>query len=106
MATLEYLTTGESRMVRKLIDSILASGLSVSVYDGEETTLCRSRDKPAILAAMATTESDTLTLWHDDGSRAGWFLLVYGNDSDGSEIIADHSVSDLMESIWESLGIS
>lgn len=106
MATLEYLTTGESRMVRKLINKILARGLSVSVYDGEETTLKRSRDRRAILAAMATTESDTLTLWYDDGSRAGWLILVYGNDSDGSEIIADHSESELMESIWESLDIS
>lgn len=92
MATLAYITNGEARIVRKLIKAILARNLDVSVFDGEETTLERSVNMAAILAAMATTDSDTLTIRDESGKRVAWFMLVYGNEPDGSELIADYSV--------------
>ena len=105
MATLEYLTAGEARIVRKLVGLILARGLTVSVYDGEETTLARSKDKRAILAAIGTTGSDTLTARNDSGARVASFMLVYGNAEDGSELIADHSAGDIALDIYDSLGL-
>lgn len=105
MATLEYLTTGEARIARKLVGEMLARGLTVSVYDGEETTLARSKDRRAILAAMGTTGSDTLTARNESGERVASFMLIYGNADDGSEIVADHSAGDIALDIYASLGI-
>jgi hypothetical protein len=105
MATLEYLTAGEAKIARRLVKSILARGLTVSVYDGEETTLARSKDRAAILAAMGTTGCDTLTARNDSGARVASFMLVYGNAEDGSELIADHSAGDTALDIYDSLGL-
>ena len=105
MATLEYLTAGEAKIARKLVSAILARGLTVSVYDGGETTLARSKDKSAILAAMGTTGSDTLTARNESGERVASFLLIYGNAEDGSELIADYSDNDIAEGIYNALGI-
>jgi len=105
MATLEYLTAGEARIVRKLVKAILARGLTVSVYDGEETTLARSKDRTVILTAVGTTGSDTLTARNDSGARVASFMLVYGNAEDGSELIADHSAGDIALDIYDSLGL-
>ena len=105
MATLEYLTAGEAKIARKLVGAILARGLTVSVYDGGETTLARSKDRRAILAAMGTTESDALTARNESGERVASFMLIYGNAEDGSELIADHSAGDIALDIYDSLGI-
>ena len=105
MATLEYLTAGEAKIARKLVSAILARGLTVSVYDGGETTLARSKDRRAILAAMGTTGSDTLTARNKSGERVASFMLVYGNAEDGSELIADHSANDIAEGIYNALGL-
>ena len=105
MVTLEYLTAGEARIARKLVKALLARGLTVSVYDGEETTLARSNDRTTILAAMGTTGSDTLTARNVSGARVASFMLVYGNAEDGSELIADHSAGDIALDIYDSLGL-
>jgi len=105
MVTLEYLTVGESKIARKLVNAILARGLTISVYDGGETTLARSKDKRAILAAMGTTGCDTLTARNDSGARVASFMLVYGNAEDGSELIADHSAGDIALDIYDLLGL-
>jgi hypothetical protein len=105
MATLEYLTAGEAKIARRLVDAILARGLTVGVYDGGETTLARSKDRRAILAAMGTTGSDTLTARNEGGERVASFMLVYGNAEDGSEIVADHSAGDTALNIYDSLGL-
>lgn len=105
MTVLKYLTAGEAKIARKLVNAILARGLSVSVYDGGETTLTRSTDKRAILAAMGTTGYDTLTARNESGERVASFMLIYGNADDGSEVIADHSDNETANQIWESLNI-
>ena len=105
MATLEYLTAGEAKIARKLVDAILARGLTISVYDGGETTLARSKDKRAILAAMGTTGSDTLTARNESDERVAWFLLIYGNADDGSEIVADCSDNQTTADMCYPLGI-
>ena len=105
MATLEYLTTGEAKIARRLISEIMAEGYSVSVYDGEETTLKRSRKFSQILAAMGTTGSDVILARDKAGECVARFLLVYGNAEDGSELISDHSDNDIAEEIYSALGL-
>jgi len=88
----QYATAGEGRAARKLIRAALAQGYAVSVNDGEETTVRRSKREREIIDALCTTGEDYVILHlPDSGERAGSFYLVYGNDDDGSELIADHT---------------
>jgi hypothetical protein len=79
----------ELEIVGRLVDIALEKNYSISVYDGEEYCLKRERDKPVILAALCSTEMDTLVLRDvDHGQRIGSIMLIWGNDL---EVIADHS---------------
>lgn len=84
-----YASNGEAVQARKIVRLALAAGLSVSVHDGEEWTVNKSTDHMAILAALATTESDTLR-FRLNGKKVGVMLLVWGNAADGSELVADY----------------
>jgi hypothetical protein len=88
----KYATAGEARVARKLIRAALAEGWSISVNDGYETTVRRSTREREILDAMCSTGEDIITLHLPvGGERAGSFVLIYGNDETGEELIADHT---------------
>lgn len=97
---MEYATAGERAVARKLVRNLISRGLSVSVFDGEEMTVKRSRKEGEVLEALATTEADQLIVRNDDWEKVGWFLLVWGNEEDGSCLIADHSDNQLCEAVW------
>jgi hypothetical protein len=97
---MQYATDGERWYARKLVRNLLSRGLSVSVNDGEEWTVVRSRKEGEVLEALATTDMDELIASDDAGTRLGWFQLIWGNDEDGSELIADHTSNALCETIW------
>ena len=92
---MEYASDGERCYARKLVRNLLSRGLSVSVFDGGEWTVVRSRKEGEILEALATTDMDELIASDDAGARKGWFQLIWGNDPDGSELIADCTNNDL-----------
>ena len=96
----KYATTGEARAARKLVKAALARELSVSVNDGEETTVRRSRKYSEIVDALCTTGEDYLSMYAPTGDRVGVFQLIYGNDDDGSELIADHTDNHICESLY------
>lgn len=100
MKAMEYATDGERWYARKLVRNLLSRGLSVSVNDGEEWTVNRSRKESEILEALATTDTDELIASDDAGARKGWFLLVWGNDPEGDELIADYTANELCEAVW------
>ena len=96
MSLTEYATPSEARVARKLVREALARGYAVSVKDSiegdGEWVLRRSTSFRTICDALASTGSDILRLRHP--SRPDWyvtFALIWGNASDGSELIADHS---------------
>lgn len=95
MKAMEYASHGEQAHARALVRWLLNRNLSVSVFDGEEWTLVRSSNLSDILLALATTEMDELIASDKSGRRLGWFQLIWGNASDGSELIADCSANDL-----------
>lgn len=102
MSLSKYAATGEARIARKLIKAALAAGYCVSVNDGEEWTVKLSTDAKAILDALCTTEADTIVLRHaDTKERAGSFWLIYGNDADGSELIADHTDNEDCQRLYD-----
>lgn len=77
----------ERRIAERLVDDILKAGHTISVYDGEETTLSKSSDRAAILGAMGTTCFDWLNVFDGD-RRVGGIMLVWGN---GADVISDYS---------------
>lgn len=88
----QYATAGEARAARKLIRAALAEGWTISVNDGEETTVSRSSREREILDAMCTTGEDILTIHLPArGKTGGCFYLVYGNAENGEELIADYT---------------
>ena len=96
---MEYAKPGERTVARKLIRTLLGKGLSLSVNDGEETTLRKARKESEILMALATTELDKIYAYRDD-ECVGAFLLVWGNEESGECLIADHTDNKLCETVW------
>ena len=87
----DYTTAGERGTATRLVRAAFAAGYSVSVYDGEEYTVKRSRKLKDVLDALASTEEDWLVVRDATGERLGSFRLIWGNDPTGEELIADHT---------------
>ena len=92
---MEYATAGERTVARKLVRTLLDKGLSISVNDGEEWTVKSSRKESEILNALCTTGEDIIRIRNDDGEIMGQFLLIWDNDDNGEELIADHTDNDI-----------
>lgn len=87
----EYTTSGERGVATRLVRAAIHAGYTVSVYDGEEYTVKRSRRERQILDALASTEEDWLVIRNSGGERLGFLRLIWGNDETGEELIADHT---------------
>jgi hypothetical protein len=81
----------ERQVARRAIAALLAAGHEVSVHDGEEFALRRSRDPKAILGAMFSTDEDELISHGAKGVGPGWVKFVYGND--GWDVISDYTTN-------------
>ena len=92
-----YATMGEAAVARRLVKAMLARELSVSVNDGEEWTVKKSRTYRTIVDALCTTGLDYLRIYAPTGDYLGTFMLVWGNADDGSELISDYSANDFCE---------
>lgn len=91
-----YASVVEQRIARRLVRSILHAGHTISVNDGEAFIVRRSRDRNAILAALCTTDSDTLVVRRADGERIGFAMLIWGN---GADLLSDHTDTEEMRRI-------
>lgn len=100
---MEYATDGERAYARAIVRDVLSRGLSLSVFDGEEWTVSRSTNAQEILEALATTDMDELIVSDASGARLGWLQLIWGNDPDGSELIADCTNNELCTSICDNV---
>lgn len=91
----------EAPAVRRLIDNALAQDWSVSVNDGEEWTVKKSRDRDEILAALCSTEMDTLRFRNPEGESMGVMVLVYQRgDSPADEVVNDYTDNEAMEYLY------
>lgn len=101
----------ELAIVTAAIDSILAANTSrrttyrISVYDGEEYALKYNADKATILAAMFSTDHDTLHVTRFDNAeagvsecRCGWVTFIYGN---GCDVIHDYSDNEYSDRLFK-----
>lgn len=92
----------ERKMVSALVRHALAEGLLISIDDGgDELALTKSSSYEAVFDAAGATDTDILILHRADGSRLGWFQLIYGND--GYDVIADYGVNEDTDRIWNTV---
>ena len=87
----EHMTREEFRIISGIVRRAISKGYTVSVYDGGEFTVKRSRDPAEIIGALATTEQDALVLRDADGRKVGTISLVYNGDD---TVVADHTDND------------
>lgn len=96
MSLEKYATHGEALIARKLVTELVNRGHAVSIWNGgDEPEIEDSTDIEALLAELAATGEDEITA---DGI---WFYLVFGNESDGSELISDYYANEECNAIFE-----
>jgi len=83
----------ERMVAEKLVTDALKTEYAITIRDGEEFTLRRSKEKNAILEAMCTTDEDYL-YFSLDGQNIGWVRLIWGNEED---VISDYTTDPRIE---------
>jgi hypothetical protein len=82
----------DQMVARACITDLLRAGFEISVFDGEEITVARSRRARKVLAAMATTDEDYLFVFRPgEAARSGWVRFIYGNGP--GEVINDYTTN-------------
>ena len=82
----------ELAIVRKLVTDVIAAGHSITVYDGEDRPVKRSKDVDLILEHAFSVDECWLNIRAlGDSGVLGTVLLVYGNT--GWDVISDYHVS-------------
>lgn len=76
----------ERQIAECIVNTVLAAGHCLTVYDGGEDVVSRSQDFAAIMASLGSTESDVLRAYDLGGKRLGWVSLIWGN---GCDLISD-----------------
>jgi hypothetical protein len=89
----------ENGIANKIIDDALASGYTVSVYDGEEWPVKRSSNKDEIISALNSTGIDQLKFRDSSGEYVGVCALIWGEC--GYDLVNDYTVSDAMEKLMK-----
>ncbi len=93
----------EKKIARRLIREALKAGLFISVHNGEELVIKRSRSVTAILDVMFSVDEEKLFFYSSLTSlRIGIVFLVYGND--GWDVINDYSVNATLDPIMAEVG--
>lgn len=102
MANFQFCPTHDAKAATALVDAALAANMLISVNDGEEWTVKQSRDRAEILAAMNSTDADTLRFRTGDGDRVGDAWLIWGNGP--GETVADHTDCEPMRALLAKAG--
>ena len=97
---------GEARAASLLIRAALAAGygLSISAGDGGPARLSPQSRNAALTAfrdCLGACEDQRVQVWRAEGERLGTFLLIWGNDPDGSELLADYSDNPICSALYD-----
>lgn len=76
----------ENKIARTLVQEMLGRGYSVSVWEGEDWAIVKSRQINKILEATNSTGEDWVHAIDDAGKSVGAVLLIWGN---GEDLISD-----------------
>lgn len=83
----------EARIITKIIDSALAQGYLLCIYDGEERSDFITSDRGMIESEIAATDQTTLCFYRAPEDFIGAVLLIHGN---GADVISDyHDIEEL-----------
>lgn len=81
----------ERAIVRKLCELVIAKGCTVSINDGEDWPVKRSRDMAEIMHNICACDEETIKIRDKNDMAVGSVWLVYGND--GWDVISDYHTS-------------
>ena len=98
------MTEAERKAATILVQICLDKGYYISVSDGEEWVVRRSKAFDEIIDALGSTDNDVLCLYDSDlhiegHANKGWFQMIYGNRPD--ELVSDYLANDVCEEIWQ-----
>ena len=98
------MTEAEKKAAALLVQICLNKGYYISVSDGEEWVVRRSKAFDEIIDALGSTDNDVLCLYDSDlhiegHANKGWFQMIYGNRPD--ELVSDYLANDVCEEIWQ-----
>jgi hypothetical protein len=86
---------------RHLVKHALKHGYAVSVWDGEEWQLKRSKGFKSIVDAIQSVEEAQLRIRDSDGNQIAWVKVsAFGLEDD--ETVIDHTVNSFMDTWQES----
>lgn len=91
----------EHDVVVKIVDRLVQKGLDAEArYPGEYESDCVLSKEGAekFVEALEAFEEMNIVVF-DHTTRVGSIYLVYGNEEDGSELICDHSLGDVIKDI-------
>lgn len=92
----------ERPVVTALLTACLAGGENtISVYDGEEWSVKRTKSISKITDQLGAAEEDQLVIRNANKEQIGWFWLIYNNGSEGDPVIviADYTANDFCDEI-------
>jgi hypothetical protein len=96
----------ENTVAKALIAAGLARGFTVSIQDGEEWTVKRSRDANEAFKALFTTGEDRVLFRDEAGIFQASFYLVAGNEPNGEELIADHTDNPIANELYREVMVA
>ena len=95
----KYLNNNEAQIITMFCTDAIAKGCTVSVFDGCEFALKRSRDIQKILIEAAATGEDSYRIRDANGEIVGSVYCIYNNGNEGLDVITDYTDSPLMNEI-------
>ena len=106
-ADLRNTNPGEARAASLLIRAALAAGfiLSIDAEDGGPVRVSNAHGQKGLdIFRDQLGAVDEQVIRVGDGTQSrGWFLLVWGNAPDGSELLADYSDNPTCAALYDEL---
>lgn len=96
---MEYVSYIERIIIQEILGAADARFHSISVFDGEEWALKKSRDYMDVKRFIGATDQTTLRFRDSEGQVIGSVLLVHGNEWD---VISDYTDSSDMAALLAS----
>jgi hypothetical protein len=89
---------GEQAVARRLVKTALKMGYRVSVHDGVKWSP-KFTTYGMAWSWLGEMDEDNIILFDANDNRVGWIFLVWGNEPDGSELIADHTSNNAIAAV-------
>ena len=87
----------EKGIAKRVVRSAIAAGYTVSLWDGGEYAVKRSRKLSEIVDAMFAVDEESLEIRDTEGGMIGTVWMVYGND--GFDALSDYTATETMEKL-------